>query len=157
MVKSHQKLFPPDQASEQKFPSQAPPIFAREPQAKPRRLRVARSRAEKLPLHFLFLRVPIFKFLKEKAIFLRGSAVLRHCGGADSFVQFPLEKGSRKVYNYSTKIKLSENFAVFSAAICKNRQGFCGVARALRADRTRFDPKISLTSGFFFYTIRKVK
>jgi len=24
-------------------------------------------------------------------------------GGADSFVQFPLEKGSRKVYNYSTK------------------------------------------------------
>jgi hypothetical protein len=32
---------------------------------------------------------------------------LRGGGGADSFVQFPLEKGSRKVYNYSTNIKLS--------------------------------------------------
>jgi len=29
---------------------------------------------------------------------------LRGGGGADSFVQFPLEKGSRKVYNYSTLI-----------------------------------------------------
>src|SRR3989338_2449116 len=28
---------------------------------------------------------------------------LRGGGGTDSFVQFPLEKGSRKVYNYSTK------------------------------------------------------
>ena len=27
---------------------------------------------------------------------------LRGGGGADSFIQFPLEKGSRKVYNYST-------------------------------------------------------
>jgi hypothetical protein len=28
---------------------------------------------------------------------------LRGGGGADSFVQFPLEKSSRKVYNYSTQ------------------------------------------------------
>ena len=30
---------------------------------------------------------------------------LRGGGGADSFVQFPLEKGSRKVYDYSTLLK----------------------------------------------------
>jgi len=38
---------------------------------------------------------------------------LRGGGGADSFVQFPLEKGSRKVYNYSSRIKQTsvlENF-----------------------------------------------
>ncbi|MCL5667037.1 MAG: hypothetical protein M1383_04685 [Patescibacteria group bacterium] len=31
-------------------------------------------------------------------------------GGADSFIQFPFEKGSRKVYNYSTKIELNGFF-----------------------------------------------
>ena len=31
---------------------------------------------------------------------------LRGGGGADSFVQFPLEKSSRKVYNYSTSSNL---------------------------------------------------
>jgi hypothetical protein len=45
------------------------------PASEPRRPRVlARSRAEKLPLHILFLRAPIFNFLKERAIFLRGTA-----------------------------------------------------------------------------------
>jgi len=33
---------------------------------------------------------------------LVSAEALRGGGGADSFVQFPLEKGSRKVYNYST-------------------------------------------------------
>jgi len=35
---------------------------------------------------------------------------LRGGGGADSFVQFPLEKSSRKVYNYSTKKQLRAVF-----------------------------------------------
>ncbi|PIR56381.1 MAG: hypothetical protein COU73_00530, partial [Parcubacteria group bacterium CG10_big_fil_rev_8_21_14_0_10_46_32] len=40
---------------------------------------------------------------KSKEHFSLVSAeALRGGGGADSFVQFPLEKGSRKVYNYST-------------------------------------------------------
>ncbi|KKQ23050.1 MAG: hypothetical protein US36_C0005G0001, partial [Candidatus Wolfebacteria bacterium GW2011_GWC1_37_10] len=34
---------------------------------------------------------------------------LRGGGGADSFVQFPLEKGSRKVYDYSTSSNLFGN------------------------------------------------
>jgi len=33
---------------------------------------------------------------------LVSAEALRGGGGADSFVQFSLEKGSRKVYNYST-------------------------------------------------------
>jgi len=33
---------------------------------------------------------------------LVSAEALRGGGGADSFVQFPLEKSSRKVYNYST-------------------------------------------------------
>ncbi|KKU22554.1 MAG: hypothetical protein UX55_C0039G0001, partial [Candidatus Azambacteria bacterium GW2011_GWE2_46_45] len=37
---------------------------------------------------------------------------LRGGGGADSFVQFPLEKGSRKVYNYST-IKKAPKIGAF--------------------------------------------
>jgi len=32
---------------------------------------------------------------------------LRGGGGADSFVQFPLEKGSRKVYDYSTSKEIA--------------------------------------------------
>jgi len=36
---------------------------------------------------------------------LVSTEALRGGGGTDSFVQFPLEKGSRKVYNYSTKLK----------------------------------------------------
>jgi hypothetical protein len=38
-----------------------------------------------------------------------GCRVKRGGGGASSFVQFPFEKGSRKVYNYSTGIEPSPN------------------------------------------------
>jgi hypothetical protein len=58
-------------------------FFVREPSATPRRpVRSEQSRAEKLPSHFLFLRAPTF-LLKEKVIFLRGSAAWRHGGGAE--------------------------------------------------------------------------
>jgi len=41
---------------------------------------------------------------KAKSVFSFGVAgVLASAWGFGSFVQFPLEKGSRKVYNYSTK------------------------------------------------------
>src|SRR3989344_2391968 len=48
---------------------------------------------------------------------LVSAEALRGGGGADSFVQFPLEKGSRKVYNYSTRSNL---FGI------KNMERFCG-------------------------------
>ncbi|PIQ68941.1 MAG: hypothetical protein COV91_01280, partial [Candidatus Taylorbacteria bacterium CG11_big_fil_rev_8_21_14_0_20_46_11] len=52
---------------------------------------------------------------KSKEHFSLVSAeALRGGGGADSFVQFPLEKSSRKVYNYSTinylAVELTEYF-----------------------------------------------
>ena len=59
---------------------------------------------KKCLLLFCFARGWIF--LKWKGHFSLVSAeALRGGGGADSFVQFPLEKGSRKVYNYSTRSK----------------------------------------------------
>jgi hypothetical protein len=55
--------------------------------------------------------------------FLSGLLAYSPVRGADSFVQFPLEKGSSKVYNYSTssnflKIKTMERFLQ-----SKNRTG----------------------------------
>ena len=52
---------------------------------------------------------------------------LRGGGGADSFVQFPFKKGSRKVYNYSTRIfserkrgkKIQRNDLSWGAEGCK--------------------------------------
>src|SRR3989344_5955613 len=58
---------------------------------------------EKCP--FLFRRNWSRANPKSKEHFSLVSAeALRGGGGTDSFVQFPLEKGSRKVYNYSTKM-----------------------------------------------------
>ncbi|MBU1038892.1 hypothetical protein KKC17_01495, partial [Patescibacteria group bacterium] len=52
---------------------------------------------------------------KSKEHFSLVSAeALRGGGGADSFVQFPLEKGSRKVYNYSTIFTIY-NFGVYKS------------------------------------------
>src|SRR3990170_75447 len=71
---------------------------------------------EKCP--FLFRRNWSRANLKRKGHFSLVSAeALRGGGGADSFVQFPLEKGSRKVYNYSTSSNL---FGI------KNMERFCG-------------------------------
>src|SRR3989338_3952081 len=71
---------------------------------------------EKCP--FLFRRNRSRANPKSKEHFSLVSAeALRGGGGADSFVQFPLEKGSRKVYNYSTKCNL---FGI------KNMERFCG-------------------------------
>jgi hypothetical protein len=57
---------------------------------------------EKCP--FLFRRNWSRANPKSKEHFSLVSAeALRGGGGTDSFVQFPLKKGSRKVYNYSTR------------------------------------------------------
>src|SRR3989344_3028329 len=48
---------------------------------------------------------------KARSVFSFGVAgVLASAWGFGSFVQFPLEKGSRKVYNYSTKTNTVDNF-----------------------------------------------
>jgi len=61
---------------------------------------------EKCP--FLFRRSWSRANPKSKEHFSLVSAeALRGGGGAGSFVQFPLEKGSRKVYNYSTTNELN--------------------------------------------------
>jgi hypothetical protein len=53
-----------------------------------------------------------------RSVFSFGVAgVLASAWGLDSFVKFPLEKGSRKVYNYSTRSNL---FGI------KNMERFCG-------------------------------
>jgi hypothetical protein len=55
---------------------------------------------------------------KARSVFSFGVAgVLASAWGFGSFVQFPLEKGSRKVYNYSTRSNL---FGI------KNMERFCG-------------------------------
>jgi hypothetical protein len=70
---------------------------------------------EKCP--FLFRRNWSRANPKSKEHFSLVSAeALRGGGGADSFVQFPLEKGSRKVYDYSTRSNL---FGI------KNMERFC--------------------------------
>jgi hypothetical protein len=45
---------------------------------------------------------------KSGDLFSTGHAIGASGGWADSFVQFPLEKGLRKVYNYSTKVQLNK-------------------------------------------------
>ena len=68
----------------------------------PARILGGQNTKEKCP--FLFRRNWSRANPKSKEHFSLVSAeALRGGGGADSFVQFPLEKGSRKVYNYSTK------------------------------------------------------
>jgi len=70
---------------------------------------------EKCP--FLFRRNWSRANPKSKEHFSLVSAeALRGGGGADSFVQFPLEKSSRKVYDYSTRSNL---FGI------KNMERFC--------------------------------
>ncbi|MDP1760433.1 MAG: hypothetical protein Q8L01_03260, partial [Candidatus Woesebacteria bacterium] len=60
---------------------------------------------------------------KSKEHFSLVSAeALRGGGGADSFVQFPLEKSSSKVYNYSTKIK---NSAIVEFFITRSKTIYC--------------------------------
>ncbi len=68
----------------------------------PARILGGQSTKEKCP--FLFRRNWSRANLKSKEHFsLVFAEALRGGGGADSFVQFPLEKGSRKVYDYSTR------------------------------------------------------
>ena len=70
----------------------------------PARILGGQNTKEKCP--FLFRRNWSRANPKSKEHFSLVSAeALRGGGGADSFVQFPLEKSSRKVYNYSTIIK----------------------------------------------------
>ncbi|OHA66470.1 MAG: hypothetical protein A3C04_01465 [Candidatus Wildermuthbacteria bacterium RIFCSPHIGHO2_02_FULL_45_25] len=54
---------------------------------------------------------------KQGTFFFSVAEALRGGGGADSFVQFSLKKGSRKVYNYGTSSNL---FGI------KNMERFCG-------------------------------
>jgi len=82
----------------------------------PARILGGQNTKEKCP--FLFRRNWSRANPKSKEHFSLVSAeALRGGGGADSFVQFPLEKGSRKVYNYSTSSNL---FGI------KNMERFCG-------------------------------
>ena len=68
----------------------------------PARILGGQNTKEKCP--FLFRRNWSRVNPKSKEHFSLVSAeALRGGGGADSFVQFPLEKSSRKVYNYSAK------------------------------------------------------
>jgi len=70
----------------------------------PARILGGQNTKEKCP--FLFRRNWSRANPKSKEHFSLVSAeALRGGGGADSFVQFPLEKGSRKVYDYSTLLK----------------------------------------------------
>jgi DNA invertase Pin-like site-specific DNA recombinase len=62
----------------------------------------------------------------------------------ENFLQKFSSKKVRASEYKDTKIKLSENFAVFSLAICKNRHCLCGVARASRAVRKRFSSRAIL-------------
>ena len=76
-------------------------------------------RAEQHKKSFLFLleeKIGRAQIRKCKENFFVGRAGFRHGGGTDSFVQFPLEKGSREVYNYSTRSNL---FGI------KNMERFC--------------------------------
>jgi len=71
----------------------------------PARILGGQNTKEKCP--FLFRRNWSRANPKSKEHFSLVSAeALRGGGGTDSFVQFPLEKGSREVYNYSTKTNL---------------------------------------------------
>jgi len=56
----------------------------------------------KCSLLFGFARDHFFLKIWKEHFSLVSAEALRGGGGADSFVQFPLEKSSRKVYNYST-------------------------------------------------------
>ena len=72
----------------------------------PARILGGQNAKEKCP--FLFRRNWSRANPKSKEHFSLVSAeALRGGGGASSFVQFPLEKGSRKVYSYSTRMELS--------------------------------------------------
>jgi hypothetical protein len=82
----------------------------------PARILGGQNTKEKCP--FLFRRNWSRANPKSKEHFSLVSAeALRGGGGADSFVQFPLEKSSRKVYNYGTRSNL---FGI------KNMERFCG-------------------------------
>ncbi len=59
-------------------------LFAREPEAKPRRpALLARKPSRKIAFTFFDFARARFFLLKDKAIFLRGSAAWRHDGGAE--------------------------------------------------------------------------
>ena len=60
-----------------------------------------------------------------------------------------LEKGSRKVYNYSTSIKLSGILSFDSAARSAAENGNTGLPRTARLAKRRFEPKIFLAMTFF--------
>jgi len=71
----------------------------------PARILGGQNTKEKCP--FLFRKNWSRANPKSKEHFSLVSAeALRGGGGADSFVQFPLEKSSRKVYNYSTRVNI---------------------------------------------------
>jgi len=66
---------------------------------------------------------------------------LRGGGGADSFVQFPLEKGSRKVYNYSTTLEKSMPRPAFGGSRQPNRTDFSGqkeIPDSVRSRKEKF-------------------
>jgi len=73
----------------------------------PARILGGQNTKEKCP--FLFRTWSRANPKSKKHFSLVSAEALRGGGGADSFVQFPLEKGSRKVYNYSTKCNLFGN------------------------------------------------
>ena len=101
------KSFPPENSFGKTESALVPP---------PARILGGQNTKEKCP--FLFRRNWSRANPKSKEHFSLVSAeALRGGGGADSFVQFPLEKGSRKVYNYSTSSNL---FGI------RNMERFCG-------------------------------
>ena len=101
------KSFPPENSFGKTESALVPP---------PARILGGQNTKEKCP--FLFRRNWSRANPKSKEHFSLVSAeALRGGGGADSFVQFPFEKGSRKVYTYSTSSNL---FGI------KNMERFCG-------------------------------
>jgi len=86
-------------------------------EASPAALLVQSKTQQKSFLFLLEEKIGRAQIRKCKENFFVGRAGFRHGGGTDSFVQFPLEKGSREVYNYSTRSNL---FGI------KNMERFCG-------------------------------
>ena len=75
----------------------------------PARILGGQNTKEKCPFHFRRNWSRANPKSKERFSLVSAEA-LRGGGVADSFVQFPLEKSSRKVYNYSTVTKISSTF-----------------------------------------------
>jgi len=72
------------------------------------------------------------KSKKQETFFFGVAGVLASAWGFGSFVQFPLEKGSRKVYNYSTFEKIASFETPFPMRRRPNRAVFGAQTRAWR-------------------------